>query len=135
MTTYRATIVSGDPTDADATAPVVVEFVGVRSARHQQVTMDEFTGGHLLHLAVAGCVFNDVWREAGARGITLTRVAVTAHGDFTTEPFVSTGIEYSIDLEGDADRTVLDELVAHVDAIAEIPEALRRGMDVRRTSS
>ncbi|MFF7240169.1 hypothetical protein [Streptomyces collinus] len=33
--------------------------VGVRSA---------FTGGHVLNLAVAGCVLNDLYREAGAAG-------------------------------------------------------------------
>jgi hypothetical protein len=30
-----------------------------------------FTGGHLLHLAVAGCVLNDLYREATALGIDL----------------------------------------------------------------
>ena len=29
----------------------------------------DFTGGHLLHLAAAGCVLNDVYREAAALGI------------------------------------------------------------------
>ena len=31
----------------------------------------DFTGGHLLHLAAAGCVLNDVYREAAALGIEL----------------------------------------------------------------
>jgi uncharacterized OsmC-like protein len=39
-----------------------------------------FTGGHLLHLAVAGCVLNDVYREAAALGIELAGVRVTAAG-------------------------------------------------------
>ena len=39
-----------------------------------------FNGGQLLHLAVAGCVSNDLFREAAQRGITLTRVAVTVDG-------------------------------------------------------
>ena len=29
----------------------------------------DFTGGHLLHLAAAGCVLNDLYREAAALGI------------------------------------------------------------------
>ena len=29
----------------------------------------DFTGGHVLNLAVAGCVLNDVYREAAALGI------------------------------------------------------------------
>jgi len=36
------------------------------------VTVDaDFTGGHLLHLAAAGCVLNDLYREAAALGIDL----------------------------------------------------------------
>ena len=31
----------------------------------------DFTGGHLLHLAAAGCVLNDLYREAAALGIGL----------------------------------------------------------------
>jgi hypothetical protein len=31
----------------------------------------DFTGGHLLHLAAAGCVLNDLYREAAAAGIEL----------------------------------------------------------------
>lgn len=39
-----------------------------------------FNGGQLLYLAVGGCVSNDLFREAAARGISLTtvRVRVTA---------------------------------------------------------
>jgi hypothetical protein len=45
------------------------------------VTVDtEFTGGHLLHLAAAGFVLNDLYREAAALGIELHRVRVTATG-------------------------------------------------------
>jgi uncharacterized OsmC-like protein len=38
----------------------------------------DFTGGHLLHLAAAGCVLNDVYREAATLGIELQGVRVTA---------------------------------------------------------
>jgi organic hydroperoxide reductase OsmC/OhrA len=41
-----------------------------------------FNGGQLLYLAVAGCVSNDLYREAHAVGIELTRVRVTVDGDF-----------------------------------------------------
>ncbi len=33
----------------------------------------DFTGGHLLHLAAAGCVLNDVYREAAVLGIEYQR--------------------------------------------------------------
>jgi len=94
-----------------------------------------FNGGELLHLAVAGCVSNDLFREARALGLRLTRVAITAGGEFTGNPPASGGISYSVEVWGDAPVAVLRELVARVDAIAEIPNSLRRGTDVRISES
>jgi len=90
-----------------------------------------FNGGELLHLAVAGCVSNDLFREARTLGLRLTRVAITARGEFTGSPQTSGGISYSVEVWGDAPVAALRELVARVDAIAEIPNSLRRGTDVR----
>jgi hypothetical protein len=44
----------------------------------------DFTGGHLFHLAAAGCVLNDLYREAAALGIELKGVRVIAAGGFDT---------------------------------------------------
>lgn len=88
-------------------------------------------GGELLHLAVAGCVSNDLFREAQGRGIVLTRVVVTAEGGFDGDPAVSTGISYRVEVNGDAPDDVLRDLVRLVDDIAEIPNSLRRGTAVR----
>ncbi|NES15970.1 MULTISPECIES: OsmC family protein [Micromonospora] len=90
-----------------------------------------FNGGQLLYLAVAGCVSNDLFREARAMGVVLHRVEVTVHGDFTGDPAVSTEIGYDVRVAGDASDERLRELVARVDAIAEIPNSLRRGTPVR----
>ncbi len=57
-----------------------------------------FDGGELLHLTVAGCVSNDLFREARATGITLKRVRVTARGSFGGSPPVSSGIDYQVEL-------------------------------------
>lgn len=64
----------------------------------------EFTGGHLLHLAVAGCVLNDLCREAADMRISLNGVRVRAAGGFDTSTWAST----------------------------EIPRAIRQGATVRR---
>jgi putative redox protein len=90
-----------------------------------------FNGGQLLHLAVAGCVSNDLFREASRRGIELTRVVITADGQLHGNPAVSAGITYSVEIEGRAPEEDLQSLVSHVDAIAEIPGSLRRGTEVR----
>jgi uncharacterized OsmC-like protein len=91
-----------------------------------------FNGGQLLNMAVAGCISNDLFREATKRGIDLSRVVVTADSDYTGDPAVSTAIEYTIEISGDADRAALDELVDHVDRIAEIPASIRKGTPVTR---
>jgi organic hydroperoxide reductase OsmC/OhrA len=88
-------------------------------------------GGQLLHLAVAGCISNDLFREAALRGIQLTRVVVKADGGYDGVPAVSTGISYTVEVEGRAPEDDLRSLVEHVDAIAEIPNSLRKGIAVR----
>ncbi|MGV3760763.1 MAG: OsmC family protein [Actinomycetota bacterium] len=92
----------------------------------------EFTGGHLYLLAAAGCVLNDLYREAGPLGIDVRGVRVRAVGGLDTETWVSTGIEYSVEVDADATREELDRLLDQVDAVAEIPKALRVGTTVTR---
>ena len=55
-----------------------------------------FTGAHLLHLAAAGCVLNDVFREAERLGVIVYGLRVTASGGFNTETWKSTGIGHSV---------------------------------------
>ena len=99
------------------------------------VTVDAaFTGAHLLHLAVAGCVLNDVYREAAALGIELTGVRVIAAGGFDTTTWQSTGIDYSVEVSSDAPAGQLDHLLRVVDQVAEIPRAIRAGAAIRRVS-
>jgi OsmC-like protein len=94
----------------------------------------DFTGGHLLHLAAAGCVLNDVYREAASLGIGLPGVRVTAAGGFDTATWQSTGIGYSVEASSDAPPDQLAHLLEVVDQVAEIPQAIRTGATVRRIS-
>ena len=94
----------------------------------------DFTGGHLLHLAAAGCVLNDVYREASALGIELTGVRVIAAGGFDPATWQSTGISYSVEVSSDAPADHLDHLLQVVDQVAEIPQVLRAGTTVRRVT-
>jgi uncharacterized OsmC-like protein len=93
-----------------------------------------FTGAHLLHLAVAGCVLNDLYREATALGLDLHGVRVSAAGGFDTTSWTSTGITYSVEGSSDAAHDELARLLATVDDIAEIPRAVRAGATVRRSA-
>jgi len=96
------------------------------------VTFDApFTGGHLLHLAVAGCVLNNVYLEAEKLGVTVNGVRVTAEGSFD-ESGRSPGIEYDVAVDSAMTVAEVDHLLALVDEAAEIPRALRHGAPVRR---
>src|SRR5918992_3252331 len=90
-----------------------------------------FNGGQLLYLAVAGCISNDLFRDARAAGIELSSVRVRVSGDFVGEPAVSDEIRYEVEVAGNAPEGRLRELIDQVDEIAEIPNSLRQGTRVR----
>lgn len=93
----------------------------------------DFTGAHLLHLAAAGCVLNDIYREAGELGIRVDGVRVAASGGFDTVAWTSTGITYRVDVDSPASADELARLLTRVDDVAEIPRAIRAGAKVRRS--
>jgi uncharacterized OsmC-like protein len=131
MASSRATVETTDDGTSAEASHLSVEFRNSRTGQLQRFELDAFTGAHLLHLAVAGCVYNDLFREALARGIRLTQVSVSADGGFAGEPCASTGITYDVHVEGEAPEAALRDLVAHVEAIAEIPSAIRLSGEVR----
>jgi len=92
----------------------------------------DFTGAHLLHLATAGCVLNDLYREAATLGIELAGVRVRAAGGFDTQTWQSTGIDYAVELDSAASNDELNRLLGIADAVAEIPRAIRAGAPVHR---
>lgn len=94
-----------------------------------------FTGAHLLHLAAAGCVLNDVYREAERLGVVVHGVRVTASGDFDIETWQSTGISYAVDIDSPGTAGHLDALLEAVDTVAEIPRSIRAGATVDAKSS
>jgi uncharacterized OsmC-like protein len=94
-----------------------------------------FTGAHLLHLAAAACVLNDLYREAELVGVPLEGVRVDAAGGFDTQTWQSLGIRYAVQVDSPAPDEELARLVALVDDVAEVPRALRAGADVRRVEA
>jgi uncharacterized OsmC-like protein len=76
-----------------------------------------FTGGRLLHLAAAGCVLNDLYREAAALGIDLARVRVTAAGGFDAATWQSTVIGCPVEVSSGAPAGQLAHLLEVVDQV------------------
>lgn len=89
-----------------------------------------FNGGKLLYLAVAGCVSNELFREARAEGIEIESVRVVVRGDFGGDPMVSGKITYEVELTGNAPPDELHKLAEKVDTVVEIPNSLRQGTPV-----
>ena len=129
----------------DESFPVVVSAGSLRSPAGDAVQFSHrwtehgvnlaapFTGAHLLHAAVAGCVLNDLFREAAGGGIALDGVRVSASGGFT-DMWESTGIDYQVEVDSPASSADLDSLLQQVDALAETPRAIRAGVAVRRVT-
>lgn len=90
-------------------------------------------GAGVLHVAVALCVLNDLYREGDALGVPVVGARVTARGEFDTISWVSTGITYRVQVDSPAPAADVEKLVAKVDEVAEIPRVLRAGTDVGRT--
>ncbi len=124
---------------------VVVSSGSLRPESHQGVEFShrwtpdgvvvesDFTGAHLLHLSIAGCVLNDVHREAETLGLSVGGVRVMAGGDFDRRTWQSTGVGYHVEIDSDAAASDLRRLIQTVDEVAEIPKALRAEAIVTRT--
>lgn len=92
----------------------------------------EFTGAHLFLLAAAGCVLNDLYREADVLDVEIAGVRVRAFGAFDPTSWVSTGVEYEVEVVSDSAPATIERLITTVDEVAEIPKALRAGTTVVR---
>ncbi|HEY1237152.1 MAG TPA: OsmC family protein [Solirubrobacterales bacterium] len=128
MGAFEAMIRIADP-DAEGNDPNGIVFRHHLTDR-AQLEAEVLSGGHLLHLAVAGCYFNDILRAADAREIEITDLRISADGDFEGDPLRSTGVRYSIEIAGDAPDEELRRLVREVEEKAAIPHTLEKGVSV-----
>jgi hypothetical protein len=88
-------------------------------------------GAQVLHLSVALCVLNDIYREASRFGVEVAGVVVEADGGFDGD-WRSTGIVYAVELESSASEEEQARLLRIVADVAEIPRAIRAGASVTR---
>ena len=90
-------------------------------------------GGELLFLALATCYANDLYREAGKRGITVHRVEVEVEGRFGAEGEGASEVTYRAGVVADADEAEIESLMRHTDTVAEIQNTLRGSTPVTLT--
>ena len=89
-----------------------------------------FDGGQLLLLALGACYANDVFREAGKRGLEVLGVRVVVECDWGGDPVRAQNVRYSTRVEAEAPEDEILELIQHVDDIAEVHNTLRTGSPV-----
>ena len=88
-------------------------------------------GGELLFLSLATCFCNDIYREASRRKISIESLEVNVSGEFGKEGDPASNIIYDVKIIAPLhNRKELDDLVQHVDGVAEIHNTLRQGVQV-----
>ena len=90
-----------------------------------------FNGGELLLLAIGGCYSNDLFREAAKRDLVINNVQVTVSADWAGDPLLAQNVSFSVTVEGHATEQEILDLIRHTDRVAEIPNSLRLGTEVK----
>ena len=129
--TARVRLPADEAEPATPTSRIVVHHHRTPRA---EWSIDLPTGGHVLHLVLAQCVFNNILRIAQGQGLGVNDLGVTADGSFNTEETASTGIDCSIELDGDADRSDLIRVAEAAFKDSTVVAVLRRGGPVELTS-
>lgn len=87
---------------------------------------------HVLHLAVACGVLDEVYAQARTRSLKVAGVHVTAEAGIDPVSAEPTGVEYAVAADSALYPEVVDQLIEAVDESAVIPRLLRGGVAVRR---
>ena len=82
-------------------------------------------------LVIGGCYSNDIFREAGKRGMSLKSVQVTVQAEWKGDPVRAQNVSFDVSVEADASQEEIRDLIRHTDQVAEIPNSLRLGTEVR----
>jgi putative redox protein len=128
MTTVEIRTVSGGSLAVGSSGPRTITIDRAKEAGGLGLG---FNGGELLLLAIGGCYSNDVFREAAKRGIAVKNVQVKVRADWAGDPVRAQDVTFDVVVEADAAEADILELIRHTDRVAEIPNSLRLGTDVK----
>ena len=92
-----------------------------------------FKGGELLLLAIGDCYSNDVFREGQKRGLIVKSLQVTVTADWGGDPVRAQNVSFAVAVEAEGAEAEILDLMRHTDRVAEIPNSLRLGADVKLT--
>jgi uncharacterized OsmC-like protein len=91
-------------------------------------------GGEFLMLALATCYCNDLYREAAKLGVRLEQVEVEASAEFPGIGLAATNITYHAKVFSPASEAAIAELLRQTDAVAEVHNTVRAGVEVKYES-
>jgi OsmC-like protein len=78
-----------------------------------------------------GCYSKDIFREAGKRGISVRNVQVAIRADWSGEPVRAQNVSFDVAVEADATQKDILDLIQRTVRVAEIPNSLRFGAEVK----
>ena len=88
-------------------------------------------GGELLLLSIATCFCNDIYREWARRNLNIDSVEVNVKGEFAREAEPGSNLSYEVKVSSPQNSQLeIEELIRHVDKIAEIHNTIRKGTEV-----
>jgi uncharacterized OsmC-like protein len=90
-----------------------------------------FNGGELLLLAIGGCYSNDIFREASKRGLNVRGVHVKVSAEWGGEPIRAQNVSFAVEVQAEASEEDILSLIHHTDKVAEIPNSLRLGTELK----
>jgi organic hydroperoxide reductase OsmC/OhrA len=93
------------------------------------------SGGEFLMLALATCYCNDLHREAARLGMTLDVVEVEAEADFDGVGMAAANVRYRARVHSQATAEQIAQLLRETDAVAEVHNTLRAGVEVTLDTS
>jgi organic hydroperoxide reductase OsmC/OhrA len=88
-------------------------------------------GGEFLMLALATCYCNDLYREAQRLGIAIEAVQVEAMAEFPGVGLAATNIRYRAKIQSPASEGDIALLLRVTDAVAEVHNTIRGGVEVQ----
>ena len=87
-------------------------------------------GFEMLCFALAACYCNDLYREAGKRGIHVEGVEVEAEMDFFSDGDAAKNVTYRVKVTAGGSEADIRELLEQTDRAAEVHNTLRAGVPV-----
>ncbi|MBD2755132.1 OsmC family protein [Spirosoma validum] len=110
------------------------------SAKEMQISVkpsgfgSSINGGELLLLSLATCFCNDIYREAGKRNMNVSGVEILVTGEFGAEGEPGSNFTYKANVTADASSEEIEDLINHIDRVAEIHNTLRKGLSITLTT-